>query len=225
MKKILLILKIIFSIPKTIYLNFKVFEFKTAIKFPVFISNNVKIKKIYKNCIIIENEKIKPFMVIIGLAGTDAINSSKGLIFLNKKEHGKIIFKGNARFGEGIKIYNNSGKITFGNNFIANKNCSISSDDEIVFGDDNLIGWNTNIRDSDGHKIFQNGTEKEERKKVVFGNHVWICSYVDILKGNNIGNDCVVAYRSCLTGGKFESNSLIGGYPAKILKNNIDWKK
>lgn len=225
MKKVKLIIKIIMSIPKTIYFNLRVFDLKTAIRFPIFISNNIKLQEIYKGCIKIDSKKINTFMIKIGIAGSDAIESQRGLIFLNKKIKGKIIFHGEAKFSEGIKLYNNSGVTEFGDNFIANKNCFIASDKKIVFGQNVLIGWNVNIRDSDGHKIVQMEKGKENYEEVNIGNHVWICSYVDILKGNSIGNDCVIAYRSCLTGITAENNKLIGGYPAKVVKDNINWEK
>ena len=218
------IIDCIIGIPKTIFFNFKVFKFKVAIKLPIFISNNVRIFEIYKNCINI-NSKVSPFMIRIGIGGSPAINEEKGLIFLNKKKGGKLIFNGKANLAYGIKIYNNSGTIEFGKGFSANKNCFLSCDEKITFGNDVLLGWNINIRDSDGHTIWTDEKENKDKKEIAIGNHVWICSYVDILKGTIIKDESVIAYRSCITGKKFESNSLIGGYPAKILKSNIRWKK
>ena len=103
MKKMGLLINVILSIPKTIYLNFRVFDLSVAIKLPVFVSNNVKIKEIYKGCIKINSKNIKPFMIMLGIAGTEIVNSSKGLLYLNKNQKGKIVFNGKARFGEGIK--------------------------------------------------------------------------------------------------------------------------
>ena len=79
MSKFIIIIKVILSIPKTIYFNFRIFNFFTACKLPIFISNNVSIKKIYYGCISINNTKITPFMIKIGIAGSEAVNSQKGL--------------------------------------------------------------------------------------------------------------------------------------------------
>ena len=57
MNKGILILKALLSIPKTIYFNFKVFNFSTAIKLPILITNNVRIKGIYKGCISIKENQ------------------------------------------------------------------------------------------------------------------------------------------------------------------------
>ena len=122
-------------------------------------------------------------------------------------------------------MYNNSGTTEFGNNFVVNKNCSISCDSKITFGKDVLIGWNVIIRDSDGHKIIKDGELKKDKDEINVGNHVWICSYVDVLKGTKIGENSVIAYRACLTGKSFQKNSLIAGFPAKIIQENINWEK
>lgn len=224
MDKFIFILRIIFSLPKTIIFNFRTFKFSNAIKLPVYVDLNVKVLKTYKNAIVLKQKKIRMFGVKIGIGGSKAINSRRGLLYLNKKNNAKLFFSGDAKFSSGIVIFNNHGCTYFGNNFSSNKNCFISSDSKIVFGDDVLLGWDINIRDSDGHKIYYSN-KKNTNNDVIIGNHVWVCSYVDILKGTFIGNDCVVGYRSLVTGIKTEDNCLIAGSPAKCIKNNIKWEK
>lgn len=43
--------KYLLSLPKTIYVNFKVFSFADAIKLPVTVSYNTTIRRIEKGCI------------------------------------------------------------------------------------------------------------------------------------------------------------------------------
>ena len=223
-KKIKYLLQIILSIPKTLYFNFRCFNFKIAIRFPVFIAYNVKILEIYKNCVEIIGKK-KISMIKIGIGGTPSITSNKSIIYLNNKMGGKIIFRGNAKFSEGISIYNNGGILEIGSNFSCNKNCSFSSDKNIKIGNDCLFGWNVTIRDSDGHKLFSNNKVKNGCEKITIGNHNWICANVSILKNNTTGDDCVISYNSCLVNIKAENNELIAGYPAVITKKNINWEK
>ncbi len=85
-----------------------------------------------------------------------------------------------------------------------------------------MLGWDVNIRDSDGHYIIEKGQKKQIIKPVTIGNHVWICSHAHILKGVVIGNDSVISYGSIVLG-KFNSNNLlIGGIPAKIIREDIN---
>lgn len=211
------------SIPKTIYFNFKTLKFSNALKLPFFISYDTKLGKLRKNIEFDEKVSIRPFMIKFGIGGSQGIMSNYGFFSCGKK--GKIIFSGRASFGAGCSVRVDSGVLSVGNNFSANKNCFISCSDAITFGDDVLLGFNIAIRDSDGHTIYSDGVKKSNILPVIIGNHVWICSEVDVLKGCEIADNCVISYRSCVFG-KFEKdNCLIGGYPAKIISENIDWEK
>ncbi len=116
-----------------------------------------------------------------------------------------------------------NGTLEIGSNFYCNKNCFISCSEGIRIGSDNLWGWNVSIRDSDGHTIIHNGTEKASSAPVEIGDHVWIASYADILKGVHISNNSVIAYRSCVTKSVPCDNVLVAGCPAKIVQDDIDW--
>ena len=165
-------------------------------------------------------------MIVVGLGGSDAIESNKGIIYIEKKHNAKINFSSSARFSEGCRLYIKEGILNFGKNFRSNKNLFISCDECISFGDDVVLGWNVTLRDSDGHFIIDDGKRKQNLGTIEIGNHNWICSYVTILKNNYTGNDCVVAYNSCMTGNSStENNCLYAGYPAKVIKKDINWEE
>lgn len=48
-------IQILAGMPKTIYFNFRCFDFKTAIKLPVLLSHDVKLGKLYKGVITLNN--------------------------------------------------------------------------------------------------------------------------------------------------------------------------
>lgn len=213
---------LLLSLPHTIRFNFKAFPLKTAIKLPVFVSHKVKYKGIKRGSIFFSCPS-KTFMVKFGNGGSDGVPEQKSCIMF--RDNGVMSFDGNANFGVGIIIRLDGGKVSFGKNFRTNKNCFIACNTEMKFGDDVLLGWNVRMRDSDGHYIIENGAPKKNEVPVSVGNHVWICSYADVLKGTTIASDSVVAYRSCVTGGIFPPNSLIAGFPAKVIKSEINWKE
>lgn len=41
-----------------------------------------------------------------------------------------------------------------GNDFYANRNLTIQCEKQILFGDNDLLGWNVSVRDTDGHRIY-----------------------------------------------------------------------
>lgn len=103
------------------------------------------------------------------------------------------------------------------NNFV-NIHCS----ERIEIGHNVAISENVVIRDSDNHNIVSS-KEHIKTKPIKIGNHVWIGMNVIILKGVTIGDGAVVAAGAVVTR-DVEANSLVGGVPAKEIKNNIKWE-
>lgn len=216
------LLRHILDLPKTIWFNLRVFPLNQAIKFPILISHRVKVDQIYKECIELNSSVHKPFMIKIGIEGVEGVSDNRRgyLLFGNSA---KIIFNGKASLSKGISI-RNSGTVSFGNNFYCNCNMSIICSKNITFGDDCILGWNVHIRDCDGHSLFQNGERINPSKDIQIGNHVWIGQDVKILKGSVIPENSVIAMNSCVTKSFTGSRIIIGGYPAKVIKQNVDWE-
>lgn len=212
----------ILSLPKSFYVNFKLFPFKIAIKFPIWVSCNTQLGRLYKNTVKIE-APIKPKMIRFGCEGMNVPGNTKGSVSIEKGAD--IVFKGYASFARGT-VVRVDGQVVFGNYFSVNSCSFISCSDQMNFGDDVLIGWHVHIRDTDGHTIVdEHKNEKPRKKPINIGNHVWIGAFAHVLRGVNIPDDCVVAYRSTVLHSFEESGCIIGGYPAKVIKRNSNWKK
>lgn len=101
------------------------------------------------------------------------------------------------------------------------------SDTKINIGEDCMFSRNIILSTSDYHSIIS--LETNERinppKDIIIKNHVWIGYNAYISKGASIGNNCVVASNAYVGGKKFEDYTIIGGFPAKQLRNNIDWSR
>lgn len=226
MKKIL---KILFSIPNTIKFNFKCFPFWEAVNIPVIVSYSVKMSNLRRGAIRIEGSKSRG-MITIGVAeGTDGIHDMKGRGYIRfGKGEGSLTFKGRAQLAKGISLNADTGEIVFGNGFTCNKYCFIASSKRVVFGNDVMLGPYTTIRDMDGHNIYNskdiNMKQAINKAEDIFiGNHVWTGANVSILKGSKILDGCIVAYGACVTKVFEETDCIIGGVPANIIKKSIKW--
>lgn len=93
----------------------------------------------------------------------------------------------------------------------------------IEIGSDCAVSWGATIIDDNHHKVLPKTLSKNGAEFVKIGNHVWIGCNVTILKGTEIGENCIVAAGS-IAKGKFPPNSLIGGNPAKVIKDNVSWE-
>lgn len=89
---------------------------------------------------------------------------------------------------------------------------------KIKIGGGCLFAAGTNIIDSNGHKL--NSKDRihttDDPIEISIGSNVWVCSNSIILKGTNIGDNCVVSANSVVKG-NFPANSIIQGNPATIV--------
>ena len=78
---------------------------------------------------------------------------------------------------------------------------------------------------SDYHSIIDisSGQRLNMAKDIVIGEHVWFCRNYLVLKGANIGKDSVVGANAVIKSGTYESNAVLSGNPAVVVRRNISW--
>ena len=218
------VLKNLINLPKSIWFCMRVFDFKDAVRLPVLMSHNTKVRGAYKGAVRIEGP-VKPGMIKYGIEGIEGVSAARrSYIRFGRSDKPRIIFTGEAYFGSGCMISVDNGQIKVGKSFSSNNNLYISCNERIEFGDDVTLGWDINFMDSDNHTVISDGKPKVGVKEIKIGNNVWIASHTDILKGAEIGDGSVLAYRSCLNKQFPKGNQLIGGYPAKVIAENTTWE-
>jgi acetyltransferase-like isoleucine patch superfamily enzyme len=206
----------------TLRFNFKYFNFKTAIKFPVKVSSNVYLKNMSGSIILDFEWNTNSIMLGYGEVGVFDKKKSRSIWELNT---GTVIFKGTADLGHGFKISVNNGTIYFGDNFkISAESSLICKDAEIKFGNNNLLSWDVIVMTSDFHIIVNKGGQQSNKAKdISLGDNVWVGLRTTILKGTTIPNGCILAANSVVTKEFINSNTIIGGNPAKEIKNEVYW--
>lgn len=217
------IFSLVISLPKTIYVNFRCLPFQTARKLPIFVGHKTRLDKLLGN--ITFGCEPTTFMVRIGWGGTEGRELGKrNYLLLNKGA--SIQFNGRCTMSSGISLILDLGTLEIGENFFCNKNCTISCNDHIVIGDNVLFGWDVELLDSDNHKVTHSDRpEIQNHGPITIGNHVWVASCSHLLKNSSVPDGSVVAYRSLVTK-RFEGERLLlGGSPAKIQEEGIDWER
>ena len=160
----------------------------------------------------------------------------------------KISFHGNNNFvkiGNNVSI-NKTAYITFykgGINFLPNEcrceignGCVFNGDrislefgeekTNIIIGDRCLFASDIILSTTDNHSIYDLKTNKRTNiaGDICVGEHVWICKEVRILNNSVVKKDSVIGTRALVNKKFAESNVVIGGIPAKIVKRNIKWE-
>lgn len=143
-------------------------------------------------------------------------SNARGVLRIYKS--GVLNVNGNVRVARGCKIFV-SGKLEIGNGTYINPNTLIFSRTSVKIGKHCAISWDCQILDDDFHSV---SSHSVTTKPIVIGNNVLIGSKSIILKGVQVGNGAVIASGSVVVS-DVPSNTLVGGNPARILKENINW--
>jgi len=102
--------------------------------------------------------------------------------------------------------FNNSSFILAANRIVINSGCK--------------IGANVTMMDFEAHGISPDERDQiGQIGQISIGRNVWIGNNVVILKNANIGNNSIVAANSVVLKGDYPENCIIGGNPAKVVKN------
>lgn len=215
------LLKLLFGIPKTVYLNFKLLPFFDAVKLPIWVTCNTKIRIMGGQAIV--KGKISPFMIRIGFHECSECNSTDTTLL---QIRGKLVFDGEAHVGRGSKIIVHKDAILeLGDNFAISSSSTISCYKHIKFGKDIQFSWDCLVMDSDTHAILdEQGNRMNPDKDIVFGNNVWIGNGCMILKGATVPDVCVIGAKSVVSGSNYVGHSVIVGNPAKSVKRIGDFK-
>ncbi len=213
------VIGIILDLPNTILFNFRAFNFKTAIKLPVLVSHNIKLKTIRKGSINI-NGSLERFMIKIGYDGAPFIPSKDGYFSIH--HNGRVNFYGKCVIAQGARIFCDGGILDIESNVYINKNLIIQCEKNVYIGKNVLMGWNINIRDTDGHKIKKCEFVESKSEPIHINRNTWIASDVTILKGSKISEGSIVGCNSVVCGLDVKmSNSLVVGIPALVKRQNV----
>lgn len=138
---------------------------------------------------------------------------------------------------DGVRIYDSCSFLIEGNNCVIGIGTKTTigsasifcgeSNTKISIGENCLLSRLINIDTSDFHSIIDLNTSKRinASKDVKIGNRVWIGYGVSINKGCIINDDSMVGIKSVVTGKEFPKNTIIAGFPAKVIRENIIWSR
>lgn len=116
-----------------------------------------------------------------------------------------------SKYGKGFAMGSNSGTGKF---------AFFGSAGGITIGDNVIMGEYVSFH-SENHNFSDTSKLIREQgvvsKGIFLGNDIWVGAKVTFLDGSHIGDHCVIAAGAVVTG-KFPNNVVIGGVPAKVIK-------
>jgi acetyltransferase-like isoleucine patch superfamily enzyme len=156
------------------------------------------------NALNIKRKKIKPCTLWMG---NNARLLSKGFTMY---EGASVVILDGATLSIGKNSYMNDSLIQCASGITIGNDCAIAGD--------------VLIQDTDFHPVLdEEGNEKPKSKPISIGDHVWICAKATVLKGVKIGDGAIIAAGAVVTK-DVPAYSLVGGNPARVIKENVRWK-
>lgn len=206
------------NIWSTIYLNFKMFDFKIAVKLPIYVYGKTDFRDLSGKIII--DAPIKRGMIVIGKKRY-IINSVPVSTFTIR---GTIIFKGEVSLGCGHYIFvSQNATLTIGTEgTLLGAYCKLICFESITIGNRVRMAWEAQLIDSNFH-YFEGENTAPLTKPIVLNDNLWIGNRVTIMRGTVLPSNTTVASNSLLNKDytEYGENILLGGMPAKLLKKNI----
>lgn len=191
--------------------------------------NIIKVSK--KNAFKLSGRIKKNRIKIEGFENTLEIRKGAKIVNCNIKIKGK---KNKLVICENCKIRNSDILLdTENGKVIINKKTTISGikiDAQepylIEIGEDSMISYNVEIRNTDAHRIIDLSTKKSinRGKPVRIGKHVWLGEGVRILKGVTVGDGAIIGTGSIVTK-DVKKNTVVAGNPGKVIKENCCWER
>lgn len=214
-------LSLLFYYIYSLFFCLRYLPLRLAVHIPILIHPSVKVESLPRGAIQFHG-KLRHGIFVFGFKGTAGQSNCKSLIAI--KPGALLIVSKGVQMARGTRIVISKGEMRIGRNFWCNGDCYFNCTTNITIGDNNMYGWNISFNTSDGHHIYEDGKAKPMEGDITIGNHVWIASHCIIGKNTTIADDCVVAQHSLLSKPYDHPCCLIGGMPAKILKERFSWK-
>ncbi|WAH36129.1 acyltransferase [Alicyclobacillus dauci] len=186
-------------------------------KFPITASRNAVIKSgTGAELRVGERLELGRFTTRVGEIGQ--INLDHTVVQLAKGS--RFISDGRVTLGPGVRvIVGEDAEVHIGKNTFISANSKVISRSKVDIGDDCAISWDVQILDTDFHEL--NG-QRTVTAPIKIGNHVWISSGVNILKGITIGDGAVIGAGTVVTK-DVPRGALAVGNPARIVRKNVRW--
>lgn len=141
---------------------------------------------------------------------------------------GRLRFLGGFSIGRGCRFDVGPGaEVVLGDGSYINSGSLIVIMHGMEIGRDCAISWNCQFLDENFHQVnYPDGPARRaigERNKIVLGDRVWVGCNAIFLPGAEIASDCIVAANSVVTKAFQKSGCLIGGNPARVLREGVSW--
>lgn len=186
-----------------------------------------------KSNTIINNGGVRICSRVQIIGNSNKLIIEKGCVLLNslikmQGNNNAVFLKANSYIsGAELWIEDNNCTLSIGKRSFVGHHTHLActeNDKKLIIGDDCMLSSYVQIRTGDSHSIVDlEGNRINPAQSVIIGNHCWIGEGAKVMKGVILEGDDVVSTGAIVTK-SFGKYLLVGGTPAEVLKNDINWK-
>lgn len=211
-----------FNLFRTIYINFKMLPLNQAVRLPIYVFGDFKFVEM--NGSIELSPPVKRGMVSIGVNIAGYVSTPRGT--LRMKCGSKIIFQNKVIISQGSQLFiNDNAELIMESGAKLGDSVKIICYKKIVIGEMSEITWESQVTDFNSHYILNldNRSIENITDPVHIGKKNWIGNRTSVMPGTILPDNIIVASNSLLNRNYVkkgvEEFSLIGGMPARIIRN------
>ena len=209
------------SLPKSLYVSWRLTSFRKAFKFPILVRFNTKLISL-KGHVTIDSAHNGVARLIIGFNSVGIYDKKYSRAVL--QIDGEVTLHGKATFGQGARICVMAGALlSLGNGFNNTAEGAVICRKNIRIGQNCIVSWETVIMDSDWHTVRDLDSNRfvDDTQDIVIENDCWLGMRSMVLKGSRIPQGSIVAAQSTVTHAFDTPNILLAGTPAIIKKEKV----
>ena len=208
---------------KTLYFNFRVFPFRTALRLPVFVYGKVTFEKLHRGCVKL-NHNCHSHSVHLG-GGFYTLMFGRSILYRSYfRLEGTLVCGEDVYLDQGSVISVCKGAtLHIGSNVRTNRNIRIHCKKSIIIEDNCRIGWDCQLLDTNFHYTLHDGRIANPTKEVFIGHNSWIANGTYIMKGSLLPPYSVIASRSLVNKdlSSYGEKSLFGGVPVHFITKDV----
>jgi len=127
---------------------------------------------------------------------------------------GGVVELGHVALYPGVRVTcAGRGRIRIGDGSYLNRNTRVHSRTQVLLGAHCMVAWEVVITDYLGTP---GRTPETTFEPVIFGDNVWVGCRAVILGGTRLGDGCIVAAGSVVSG-RFPAGAVVAGKPAEVI--------
>ncbi len=192
-----------------------------------YINNIEDMEKIKDNEIIGNPEFINSKIIFKGYNNIIFFQGSVKLenTMISFEGNNSVIYLSSGNYSMNLYVRHSSAIFLGKNNkFLSTVNINIQEGQNLIIGDEGIIGSGVNIRSFDGFPIYDSNSKERVNvsKSIIIGDHVWIDHNAYISRGAKIGSGSIIGNHSFVAPNTIlPSNTYALGNPMRIIQKDV----